>query len=470
MKDKKAEFTQTVYAAIRQAGTWFANGWTLLQDKNKEFTQTVYAAIRQAGTWFADGWTLLKDKKTEFTQTVYAAIRQAGTWFANGWTLLKDKKAEFTQTVYAALDKGKKWVKDAWDVLNYSGEKVISAVLNFTVKIFGKIWDGAKSIWSFILSGGGNSDYKLNEKTMTFEATADLKPGSGWVFGVTPDQYGDITWGLPIYTDYEADVSMGLTEGWIGDALSYLGLTGLETTTVADTVGKWLGYGQSALKWLGLTGLTTDVDAGLTKAWGTTSPIKELGLDDLKTTIQISLGIDKKKSKIQTRVANGVTTLEYVEQTKKLGGVFSNGAWKNIPQYAGGTLNAHGSLFLAGEAGPEIVGHVGGRTEVLNKSQIAAAMFAAVRTAMEPMVGAFVSAWSDVDDDASEADMEALLELIREGSAATVAQNELLRQQNEYLRQINDKDFSAEISTADIARGQQRMNRRAGVTVVPVGT
>ena len=39
-------------------------------------------------------------------------------------------------------------------------------------------------------------------------------------------------------------------------------------------------------------------------------------------------------------------------------------------------------MFLAGEAGPEVVGHVGGRTEVLNRSQLAATMYSAVRSAM----------------------------------------------------------------------------------------
>jgi hypothetical protein len=39
-------------------------------------------------------------------------------------------------------------------------------------------------------------------------------------------------------------------------------------------------------------------------------------------------------------------------------------------------------LFLAREAGAELVGHIGGRTEVLNRSQIAATMYAAVRSAI----------------------------------------------------------------------------------------
>lgn len=64
------------------------------------------------------------------------------------------------------------------------------------------------------------------------------------------------------------------------------------------------------------------------------------------------------------------------------GGAFFGGSWHEIPQYAGGTTKARGSMFVAGEAGPEVVGHIGGRTEVLNRSQLAATMYASVRNAM----------------------------------------------------------------------------------------
>lgn len=144
-----------------------------------------------------------------------------------------------------------------------------------------------------------------------------------------------------------------------------------------------------------------------------------------------------------------------------------------INAYAGGTSSAHGSLFLAGEAGPEIVGHIGGRTEVLNRSQLAATMYSAVNAAMAPAAANFASAAAYMYQGANgyaEDDMEMLLQLVRAGSEATQRQNELLRQQNEYLRQINAKEFSAEISTADINRAQARSNRRAGTTIVPMTT
>lgn len=55
---------------------------------------------------------------------------------------------------------------------------------------------------------------------------------------------------------------------------------------------------------------------------------------------------------------------------------------KPIPQYANGTSNATGSLFMAGEAGAELVGHINGSTEVLNRFQLAIVMRDAIVNGM----------------------------------------------------------------------------------------
>lgn len=83
--------------------------------------------------------------------------------------------------------------------------------------------------------------------------------------------------------------------------------------------------------------------------------------------------------------------------SKAMGGVFSNGSWHNLPQFsgggyanqhqwgrfAGGGLPSHGTAFVAGENGAEIVGNVNGRTEVLNQSQIASAIYSAMIAAQK---------------------------------------------------------------------------------------
>ena len=69
--------------------------------------------------------------------------------------------------------------------------------------------------------------------------------------------------------------------------------------------------------------------------------------------------------------------------------LFANGGYVNggrsgywgIPAYGNGGIT-HGSLFVAGEAGTEMVGRIGGQTEVLNQSQIKLAMRSAVISGM----------------------------------------------------------------------------------------
>lgn len=88
------------------------------------------------------------------------------------------------------------------------------------------------------------------------------------------------------------------------------------------------------------------------------------------------------------------------------GGAYYGRSWHDIPQYASGGLPGHGSMFVAGEAGPELVGHIGGRTEVLNASQIASAIAAGVSNVQtysaqevneEVLYNAFLRALNDSD-------------------------------------------------------------------------
>lgn len=79
-------------------------------------------------------------------------------------------------------------------------------------------------------------------------------------------------------------------------------------------------------------------------------------------------------------------------RTKKLkkaatGAVITANSWKAMPKYAGGTNRAHGSMFVAGESGAELVGHVNGRTEVINRFQLGAIMLESVVSGMSQFGG-----------------------------------------------------------------------------------
>ncbi len=105
-----------------------------------------------------------------------------------------------------------------------------------------------------------------------------------------------------------------------------------------------------------------------------------------------------------------------------------------IPLLAEGGFPSMGQMFIAREAGPEMVGTIGNKSAVVNNEQIIAG--------------------------------------ISEGVAdANSEQNALLREQNNLLRKLLEKDtiVNAAISANDIIGGLQRKNRRDGKTVVSVG-
>lgn len=64
------------------------------------------------------------------------------------------------------------------------------------------------------------------------------------------------------------------------------------------------------------------------------------------------------------------------------GGVFAGGRWRDIASYAAGGRPNMGQLFVAREAGPELVGTLGGHTAVMNNDQIVASVAAGVARAI----------------------------------------------------------------------------------------
>jgi hypothetical protein len=68
---------------------------------------------------------------------------------------------------------------------------------------------------------------------------------------------------------------------------------------------------------------------------------------------------------------------------KAMGGVFKNGKWSSITKYAAGGIPNQGQMFIAREAGPEMVGKLGNATAVMNNDQIVASVAKGVQGAVE---------------------------------------------------------------------------------------
>ena len=75
------------------------------------------------------------------------------------------------------------------------------------------------------------------------------------------------------------------------------------------------------------------------------------------------------------------------KSTKKAdGGVFYGGSWKPVKKYAVGGLPNMGQMFVAREAGPELVGTLGGHTAVMNNDQIVSSVSFGVAQAVKEVI------------------------------------------------------------------------------------
>ena len=105
----------------------------------------------------------------------------------------------------------------------------------------------------------------------------------------------------------------------------------------------------------------------------------------------IKKAVERARSSSQGNAAGGIISNGGALRRFAGGGVIRGGMARylsSVPHYAGGSSRAHGTVFVAGEAGPEVMGHINGRTEILNKSQIAQAIYSAVVAGMGQAVNA----------------------------------------------------------------------------------
>ena len=198
---------------------------------------------------------------------------------------------------------------------------------------------------------------------------------AGWLLGGFMG--GDVTKGIGITNDGWATVAAWIiAAGWGGDLTKGIGITNVGWATVAH----WIfsnGWGGDLYKQIFLT------NQGTNWANGVADWIQN-GADAIK--LKVSLIASAVTGAVSGKAEGGAITASGRQISFAAGGmVYGSGRanwWNSARKYAAGTSRAHGTVFVAGEAGPEVVGHVNGRTEILNKSQLAQTMYVSVANGM----------------------------------------------------------------------------------------
>lgn len=355
IKEKGGSVTKTVQAALSKASTWVQEAATALGQPNF-ITKTVSTALDKAKTWVADAWTALSTKDgSTATKTIMAAVSKAKTWVAEAASALGiTNGSSATKTISAAVDKAKTWVADAWAAL--------------TTK------DGSqatKTVTSAVAKGSWNSQ-AYDAANMT-DSWVDKKVDSSvYQYQWNDAAYYIATLGNETVTrTLEENVVAG---SWNQDAYDGAKIKGgtVNKTLKLSVSGK---IGKNAAKAINLSNganaRTIETRVDVRNGFLQKGAMTALNAKDKTVTVTVD-SIKKIKNE------SGADAVTYGAS----GGVFgSKGKIADIPQYASGG-RPHGSMFIAGEAGAELVGHIGGRTEVLNQSQLASTMYAAVKRAM----------------------------------------------------------------------------------------
>ena len=362
-------------------------GLALIADGVKDFATgkpvswgSMVSGIKEALGNISDEWNKFKKKvkNSKPVQFLAEVKNNASEW----WDNVKDWWSDKTKDGLS-LETGVKLVKDGWSsVKNWIGN--IPAVKQGVGLL--------KSGWTTVKNWIGNIP------TLS-QAISLIK--SGWT--TVKNWIGNI----PVLSQGISLLKSGWTtvKNWIGNipTLSQ-GISLLKSGW--STVKNWIGSLPVIAQGISLfkSGWTTIKNWIGSHTVGVGISLWKNGWSSISSFVgtSVSVGISLFKSgwtsikKFFGLANGGIVGANGGVKMFASGGIITPNMWKAIPKYAGGTNRAHGSMFVAGESGAELVGHVNGTTEVLNRFQLASVMHSSIVSGMAQFSGYWQSMSRDI--------------------------------------------------------------------------
>ena len=409
----KTFFTETLPTFFTETIPEFFN--TVKEGFVTFFTETLPEALSDIGEWFVDVGQAIWDGIKEGWDTAVKAVKDFIDGFVQGFkdalgihspsTVFRDEVGKFLgegllEGILLPFNKIAEWVKT--NIIDPIANAVDGNPIEMGISLI-------KEGWSTVKGWIGNIP-------VLSQAISLLK--SGWT--TVKNWIGNI----PTLSQTISLLKKGwqTVKGWIGNipTLSQaISLIKSGWTTVKNWIGNIpvLSQGISLLKegwttvksWIGNLPVINQAIGLVKSGWTTIS--KFIGT---ASSVAISLykdGWSSISSWIGTKVSVGISLFKDGWNSIKSffglsnggivganGGVkmFASGGiisgqrfWNAIPKYANGTTRPHGSLFVAGENGEEMVGHVNGTTEVLNRFQLGQIMYSSIVSGMNQFGGYF---------------------------------------------------------------------------------
>lgn len=404
-----------------------ASGKSMMETANA-LKRTMRTTNDSFGGWFKKMKTDLGD----FTEGINA-VTKAGKDISNGFKSSVDALTAASKSILnthdgfvSAVSDIRSFVKKS--VAEIENEYQYNGFFSAAGLAIQKVFEGVYLVFNKVSTAIKNVSDTIDSVKNVITTFNNLKTKVGEVIDQVPllkDAYGSLK--SFFSTLFSKDGGIGKI---VSDGFDFI-------KTQADGVISWIknkfsGSGSSGNKANSLPGVGALGATKLPVGTGTLGIGAGVGLG-------LSGGIQWWKDMIGTwkdsDKSAGTKVLESIKHTlwdlSPIGALVNLG--KKIFGFASGGFPDAGQLFVAREAGAEMVGSLGGHTAVANNDQI--------------------------------------VEGIREGvEAAMERQNQLLRRQNELLQALLEKEGSAEVNVSSFYQAVNRTNQRNGKTIIPVGT
>ena len=390
-------FTEEIVGAVwwlgalfKNIGLWFGN-----------LGLAIWEVIKNIGKWFANLglgiWETLKNVVKWFGNVgsaVGAIITNVGLWFANLglgiWEVLKTSASNIGiafSNAWIGLKKG------FWTMLDAIMQG-LKDLAEFANKSLG--WMGV----NIDTSGFDFAKKEIEKLNVEMKEFQDV--GKAWEKGFSTYEYKDIGEAYAAFKYGDASKAFSTYEyGDVGKAF--------DTFDVFEEGWSKEAYDAGA-----------EVGSGLQ--------------DAITSTIKDVVGFGKDTTEVTDAITSGDKSIteELGFSTDAIVEALSGAGLTTVPGYATGGFPSHGQLFVAREAGAEMVGSIGRRTAVANNDQI---------------VGGIASGVAEANEE----------------------QNALLREQNSLLRALVEKDSGVYLDGRSITASVERHQRERGRVLITGG-
>jgi hypothetical protein len=421
---KKLQVADFVTNVKNEVSTWWNNVVTWWSGKVGKVAEFVTNVKNDVATWWKNVTTWWNGKVGKVQEFITGVKNDVRTWWSNLNTWWNGKVGKVQEFVTNVKNDVRQW----WSNVNTWWNGKVGKVQEFTTAVKNEV----RSWWGNLNTWWNGKVGKVKEFT-----TAVKNDVSQWWNNVNTWWNGKVGKAKEFTTAVKNDARTWwskLNTWWNGK----VGKVKEFTTNVANKAKSWWS---DVKNWWDIAtrgknvGITATITSTAKKLWEKL----QSAWNDIKAAFKIDIKFPKIKLEF---VDAGVTSGLFAGIKKPQLSVSWNakGGIMDDPTLFGMIGN---TLQVGGEAGKEAL------LPLENNTQWMDAVAKNVWSYKMPDAQTSYENMTDID----------LSELLS-----------LLRQQNEYLRSINGKDYNVEVSTSSINKAQQRMNRRAGTTIVPVGT